>query len=211
MKFNLYSVWTDPVFYLSAAVFALALFFLVFAISKYLEITNNSDFEEGPEEAAGVQGELPLAAVVAPAQQLDSEAAGQLGSEAARQLGSQTAGQLDSETAGQPEPKPVPASEPSSFIPHPSSFPQGRPAAQPSGAPEPVHDISKAEEFVKGLYRNMASLDGRMKNIEAIVAKANVNREFTATFLEGMLADFDTLNKEKIKTRLEYLLSDLKK
>ncbi|MBI4801873.1 MAG: hypothetical protein HY796_05050 [Elusimicrobia bacterium] len=163
MKFNLYSVWMDPIFYLSAAVFALALFFLVFAISKYLEITNNSDFEEGPEEVAGVQGELPL-----------TEAA---------------VSQLDSGAAVQ----------------------QFSTPAEAASAPETAHEISKAEEFVKGLYRNMASLDGRMKNIEAVIAKAGVNREFTATFLEDMLADFDALNKEKIKARLQYLLSDLKK
>jgi len=80
--------------------------------------------------------------------------------------------------------------------------------AEPASHPD---NPSKAEEFVKGLYQNMASLDARLKNIEAIFSKAKVNRDFTVTFLEDMVADFDALDKEKIKARIEYLVEDLKK
>ncbi|MBU2573836.1 MAG: NADH-quinone oxidoreductase subunit C [Elusimicrobia bacterium] len=43
----------------------------------------------------------------------------------------QSLGQQGSEAAGQPDSQ---TAQPSSLIPHPSSFPQGRPAAQPAGA-----------------------------------------------------------------------------
>lgn len=174
MKFNLCSIWTDPYFYALAAVFGAALFFLVYSISKYLEIANSSDFEEGPEEPAEVQGELPLA----------------------EEAGAQ--GPVVAEAAAEPVQDPAPVAE-------------AREAAPAAGAPGTPHDFSKAEEFVKGLYRNMSSLDNRMKNIETALAKAKVNREFTVTFLEDILADYDALSKEKIKARIDYLLSDLKK
>ena len=61
MKFNIYTVWMDPNFYIAAVVFALALFLLVFSIRKYLEIENQSDFEKTDDEAGEVQGELPMA------------------------------------------------------------------------------------------------------------------------------------------------------
>ncbi|MFA6433988.1 MAG: hypothetical protein WCW52_04770 [Elusimicrobiales bacterium] len=75
----------------------------------------------------------------------------------------------------------------------------------PSGAP------SRAEEFVKGLYASLASLDGRVKNIEADLSRSRINRDFTVKFLEDIVSDFDALDKTKIRSRIEYLLSDLKK
>lgn len=179
MKFNLYSVWMDPYFYLLAAVFAAALFFLVYSISKYLEIANSSDFEEGSEEqSADVQGELPLAEAAA---------------------------------AQAPAEDPVPDEEKTLVLPPAPAAEEAPAPVQPVPVPETPHDVSKAEEFVKGLYQNMSSLDNRMKNIEAALAKAKVNRDFTVTFLEDILADYDALSKEKLKARIDYLLSDLKK
>jgi hypothetical protein len=92
-----------------------------------------------------------------------------------------------------------------------------RPAAgsgEDAPAPDPSEtrpSPSRAEEFVKGLYQSMASLDGRMKNIEDSLSRTNVNKDFAATFLEDMISDFDSLDKEKIKARIEFLLADLKK
>ena len=54
-------------------------------------------------------------------------------------------------------------------------------------------------------------MDARLKNIEASVSKSRVNSDFTVKFLEDILSDLDALDKEKIKARIEYLLSDLKK
>ncbi|OGS42309.1 MAG: hypothetical protein A3J79_06495 [Elusimicrobia bacterium RIFOXYB2_FULL_62_6] len=183
MKFNLYSAWMDPLFYLAAGLFAAALFFLVYSISKYLEIANSSHFEEESEEDADLQDELPLA-------------------------GASAAGPAVVEPASAAAAAPEAASAPVQAIAEPVV--EAAPVrAEP--AQEAAHEVSKAEEFVKGLYQSMSSLDGRMKGIETALAKAKVNREFTVTFLEDMLNDFDALSKEKIKARIDYLLSDLKK
>lgn len=156
MKFNLCPIWMDPAFYFSASVFALSMFMLVFSIRKYLEIKNGADFEEGTEETAEVQNELPL-------EQVEEQAASE------------------------------------------------QPPSEPAPAPEPAQDLSKAEEFVKGIYQNMASLDDRMKTMEAVFLKSKMNREFAVTFLEDLLANLDSLDNAKIKARIEFLLSDLKK
>jgi hypothetical protein len=189
MKFNLYALWSDPVLYAAAAVFAAAMFFLVFFIRKYLEMKNMSGFEESGDETPGVQGELPLEA----AQAGGDEASGA----GPRDSGSETRGPgLESrDTESLPE-----AAAPVAPAPVPSLSKSGEPQGP-----------SKAEEFVKGLYQNLTSLDDRLKNIEAAFSKANVNKDFTVTFLEDIIADFDSLDKEKIKARIEYLVSDLKK
>jgi len=158
----------DPYFYMAVAVFALALFFLVFSIRKYLEIKNNADFEESNDEAGEeIQGELSLA-------------------EAATE---------DSEPNPVPEEQPAPAETPAEEV-------------APSGSP------SRAEEFVKGLYGSLTNLDSRVKNIEknlSELSKAKADREYPAKFLEDMVADFDSLDKTKIKSRIEFLLGELKK
>ena len=50
-----------------------------------------------------------------------------------------------------------------------------------------------------------------MKGIEAALSKNHINNDFTVKFLEDIVQDMDSLDKGKIKARLEYLLSDLKK
>ena len=94
-----------------------------------------------------------------------------------------------------------------------------------AGAAEPRPDFSadtpprapadsgfnRAETFVKGIYEQLSGVDARLKNIEASVSKSRVNNDFTVKFLEDILSDLDALDKEKIKARIEYLLSDLKK
>ena len=177
MRINIYSIWMDPAFYMAAAVFALALFLLLFSIRKYLEI-KNADFEDEDDGTEEVQDELPLTeAETGPAQVLASSA------------------------AEDPEPEPVPEALPSADETPVFSSPE----LSASGAP------SRAEEFVKGLYDRLASLDDRVKNIEGDLSKSKVSRDFTAKFLEDMVADFDSLDKTKIKSRIEYLLADLKK
>ncbi len=180
MKFNIYTVWMDPNFYIAAVVFALALFLLVFSIRKYLEIENQSDFEKTDDEAGEVQGELPMAGG---GQEVFDTASTRVSAEAVAE------------------------------DPEPGSFSEAsdEPAAVPPPAEAETISMSRAEEFVKGLYEHLASLDGRVKNIEADLSRSKVNRDFTAKFLEDMVADFDSLDKTKIKSRIEYLLADLKK
>ena len=176
MKFSVYSIWGDPVFYAFAAAFAFSMFFLVFSIRKYLEVKNRSGLEESEddgEEARLDESYAEAGSASPPSVELAySEADGR---------------QADTVGPGGPDLRPESASGGDGQVP------------------------SKAEEFVKGLYQNLASLDGRMKGIEASFSRFNVNRDFTVTFLEDMISEFDALDKEKIKARIEYLLSDLKK
>jgi hypothetical protein len=160
----------EPAFYMAAAVFILALLLLVFSIRKYLEIKNNSDFEEGAAAAEGVQGELPLT------------------ERSAEDTGPWT---VPEALRAREDAAPAPAA--------------GTSEVDASRAP------SRAEEFVKGLYDHLANLDARMRNIEADFSKSRINRDFTTKFLEDMVADFDSLDKTKIKSRIEYLLTDLRK
>jgi len=187
MRSNIYSaLWTDPAFYMAAGVFALALFLLVFSIRKYLEIKNASDFEEPGAEAEEVQGELPLAAAEA-AETAETPSAAVSATD-----------DLDKTLVASPEPFSPPAEV-------------SRPDPAPASETVQPHASSKAEEFVKGLYQNISSLDERMKNIEAAFSKKSVNRDFAVTFLEDIISDYDSLDKDKIKARIEYLVSDLKK
>ena len=64
---------------------------------------------------------------------------------------------------------------------------------------------------MRGIYAGINDLDERMKTIEAALSKGHVNNDFTVKFLEDMLQDIETLDKSKIRARIEYLLSDLKK
>jgi len=82
------------------------------------------------------------------------------------------------------------------------------PAEEPVAAAE---DANRAETFVRGIYEGISGLDARMKALEASLSKSRVNNDFTVKFLEDILADMDSLDKTKLKARIEYLLSDLKK
>lgn len=78
------------------------------------------------------------------------------------------------------------------------------PAAEPAGP-------SPAESFVRGIYEGISGLDARLKDIEVSLSKGRSNNEFVVKFLEDMAADMNSLDKAKIKARIEFLLSDLKK
>ncbi|MDO8804214.1 MAG: hypothetical protein Q7R35_07275 [Elusimicrobiota bacterium] len=92
--------------------------------------------------------------------------------------------------------------------------PQPGPAAagpEPLPAPAAAQEPTRAENFVRGIYEGISDLDERMKGIESALSKNHVNSDFTVKFLEDILQDIDSLDKGKIKARIEYLLSDLKK
>jgi hypothetical protein len=86
----------------------------------------------------------------------------------------------------------------------------GLPCAEES-APAEAAGSSRAETFVRGIYDGISGLDARLKSIESSLSKGRVNNDFTVKFLEDILQDIDGLDKAKIKARLEYLVSDLKK
>lgn len=181
-KFNLYSAWMDPVFYIWAAVFVAVLVGMIYSIRKYLEIKNASfDEEDQAGEAAAEYADVP---VVEPETQ-----DGYAGTEP--QAVQQELPEAAPESAVEAAPEPEPACAASA---------QDAPAA---GSP--------AETFVRGIYEGISGLDARLKGIEASLSKGRVNGDFTVKFLEDILVDIDTLDKAKIKARLEYLVSDLKK
>lgn len=174
-KFNLYSAWMDPHFYVWAAVFAAALFAMVYSIRRYLELKNAGDFEEVLEAGAAepaVEPDQSEKTVVFTVEQPEFAEA-------------------------QPEPQP-----------EPEAVPEPEPVAEPEAGPR---EPTAAENFVHGIYAGISDLDERMKGIEAALSKNHINNDFTVKFLEDIVQDMDSLDKGKIKARLEYLLSDLKK
>jgi len=180
-KFNLYLAWMDPMFYAWAAVFAAALFAMVYSIRRYLELKNASGFEEGESEP-----ENPFVEA--------------------------SAGGPAAHTAEQPglaEVRPEPEAE-FQEQPKPAPEPEATATASAPGT-EAYSEPTRAENFVRGIYAGIADLDERMKGIEASLSKTYVNNDFAVKFLEDILQDIDSLDKMKIKARIEYLLSDLKK
>ena len=103
----------------------------------------------------------------------------------------------------QPEPQPV---QPELAEAAAEPDPEPAPAQEESPAPG-----SPAENFVRGIYEGISDLDTRLKGIEAALSKGRINGDFTVKFLEDILQDIDSLDKAKLKARLEYLVSDLKK
>lgn len=180
-KFNLYTAWMDPHFYVWAAVFAAALFAMLYSIRRYLELKNAGDFEEIPEAGAAdpvAEPDQSEKTVVFTVEQPEF-----------------------AEAQPEPQPEPEPAAEQvSAAEPEPV-------AEQEAGPREPT----AAENFVHGIYAGISDLDERMKGIEAALSKNHINNDFTVKFLEDIVQDMDSLDKGKIKARLEYLLSDLKK
>ncbi len=175
-KFNLYSAWMDPMFYVWGAVFAAALLALVYSIRRYLELKNKDVFEE--EEPADAAAENPFVS--------DGPAEAPIQPEL-------------TELTELPRPVPEPV------LAEPEAAPKAyvEESAAPSG--------SRAETFVRGIYEGISGLDARLKGIEAQLSKSRSNNDFTVKFLEDILQDMETLDKAKIKARIEYLVSDLKK
>jgi len=174
-KFNLYSAWSDPYFYVLSALFAAALFALLYSIRRYLELKNAADFEE--------DGEAEAENSLAEAEQVEAPA-------------------FTAEQSELPEPQADPLEQSGPEAAEPALVP-----ASEDGSREP----SRAEGFVRGIYSGISSLDERLKGIEAALSKSHINNDFTVKFLEDILQDIDSLDKVKIKARIEYLLSDLKK
>jgi hypothetical protein len=173
-KFNLYSAWMDPVFYLWGAAFAAALFALVYSIRRALELKNKDVFEE--EELPADEAENPFVVSDVPAEQPELL----------------------------PKSVPVPAAAPV------RAQPEAAPKAAYAAA-ESAPSGNRAETFVRGIYEGISGLEARLKGIEAQLTKGRAGNDFTVKFLEDILQDIETLDKAKIKARIEYLVSDLKK
>jgi hypothetical protein len=90
-----------------------------------------------------------------------------------------------------------------------AEVPQEAPAAVPESGEQP----NRAETFVRGIYQGISGLDARLRAIEARLSPhaGRPGGDFAVKFLEDILQDYDSLDKAKIRARIEYLLSDLKK
>lgn len=214
-KFNLYSAWIDPYFYVWAAVFAAALFAMVYSIRRYLELKNESPLEEEPAPLENPFLEEPVAAP-------EPEGEKTLVLEPSEQPFQAEDTPAEEKTLVVPPPfstqeeQPVPQEEsPVQQEEPPAAAPVEMPVEQPEPAPAPSMDAhedhARAENFVRGIYAGITDLDERMKGIEEALSKSHVNNDFAVKFLEDMVQDMDNLDKTKIKARIEYLLSDLKK
>jgi len=286
MKFNIYTAWMDPIFYATAAIFALSLFFLVYSIRRYVELKNSDEFDETPaEDPASADwpvletrdaippGSQPL---TTPGRITEPEAAGTPGwserdtiqairpEAAGRPVSKIIVAHLKRGNLAEPEAPDRPGPQqrlsrardifeeteapdqplsqliarlkqgnlaktevPDQLLSQqclsrardifeeteapdqPGPQPDFSPAAEPHAPAD--SGSNRAETFVRGIYEELSGLDARLKNIEASVSKSRVNNDFTVKFLEDILSDLDALDKEKIKARIEYLLSDLKK
>lgn len=211
-RFDLYSAWIDPRFYAWGVVFAAALFLFVYSLRRFLALKGAAPEAAGP--APEGEAEInPFLEEPAEEPAVQAEAAPQEEKTLVLAPGEQQAFLAAAEAAVRPaaaeEPAPAEEAAPPAELP----AEEARPAAQeePAPAPAPREDRHAAENFVRGIYAGISDLDGRMKGIEAALSKGRVNNDFTVKFLEDMLQDMENLDKSKIRARIEYLLSDLKK
>jgi hypothetical protein len=217
-QFNLYTAWMDPYFYVWAAVFSAALFAMVYSIRRYLQLGSMVPLEQEPaslenpflEEPAPVPAaEEDKTLVLEPSAQpfqADDTPDGE------KTLVVPPPFAASEELPAQQQEFPLQQEEPVAEAPEEIPAVQAEPAG-PAPAPSPdVHgDHARAENFVRGIYAGITDLDERMKSIEEALSKSHVNSDFAVKFLEDMIQDMDNLDKTKIKARIEYLLSDLKK
>jgi hypothetical protein len=115
------------------------------------------------------------------------------------------------EQAAPAEPEPAPVEE----LPAPEAAPVPNPAAaippEPAQPAAPAPAAGPAENFVRAVYDGVSGLDDRLQKLESGLARGRCDTAFAVKFLEDLSADLDTLDKAKIRARLEYLLADLKK
>ncbi|MEW5951322.1 MAG: hypothetical protein GX447_03865 [Elusimicrobia bacterium] len=72
--------------------------------------------------------------------------------------------------------------------------------------------LSPAEEFIKDISDSLSNIDKRLSKLEAAEKEKNKkSEEFALKFLEDIINDYDSLDKEKVKARIQFLISDLKK
>ena len=183
---------------------------LVYSIRGYLALANAAPYVEEPLDNAGTiaaaEAEALVSAEELPLESMDSEKTVVVSN--IEELISQS-----TEEAQLALPVQAGAAE-LAEVPAPSETAAQEPVEQPGAGPEPApaaRDKSKAEEFVKGIYEHISHIDSRLDSIESSVGKKNLTGEFALRFLEDMMTDFESLNREKIKARIEFLISDLKK
>ena len=229
MTFNFYSLWIDPVFYISVAVFVLFLFLLVYSIRRYMEIVNSEQKAESREQ----EMETPVDIEVLQEQEMQNSAtAQQYGSvaENSEQKMEMPVENLEQEPIADEIPLQeseveVPVGEEAfekTVIAHPSEMPADPAAVDeemtenmveeaPAQQEQPTEDLSKAEDFVKGIFNGIEDIDERLKAVESTLSERKLNGDFALRYLEDILDEYDSMDKTAVKSRIEYLIADLKK
>ena len=222
-------LWTDKILYFYSAAAIGAVVFLIYSIRRWLELANATPYESGPE---ALPEPLRAEDVVEDLQSPEMEA---LILDAALEAGTAPVTEEAPEAAETPVPAeeletaaaPVPEAEPEAAeapVPEAEQGPAAAPVteeapeeAQPSREPAARQTASReeeaprAEDFVKGLYVNMAKFDDRLSTIEDARGSSSGSRRFIVNSLEDIIRDYETLSPVKIKTRLEYLMAELKR
>ena len=229
MTFNFYSLWIDPVFYISVAVFVLFLFLLVYSIRRYMEIVNSEQKAESREQ----EMENPVDIEVLQEQEMQNSAtAQQYGSvaENSEQKMEMPVENLEQEPVADEVPLQeseveVPIGEEAfekTVIAHSSEMPadpapvneemtENMVEEAPAQQEQPTEDLSKAEDFVKGIFNGIEDIDERLKAVESTLSERKLNGDFALRYLEDILDEYDSMDKTAVKSRIEYLIADLKK
>ena len=197
MKFNLYSLWIDPVFYVSAAVFVLFLFLLIYSMRRYMEVSNASEDEEmeidGSEQKAE-RGEREPVMENPVDRSISSEV-----SQERPEMEIPVEEAFEKTVIAQASEIPTDAAAGSE---HPANIAESKSASK---------DFSEAEGFVKGIFNGISDIDERLKAVESTLSERKLNGDFALRYLEDILDEYEVMDKPAVKSRIEYLIADLKK
>ena len=189
-KLDIYSLWIDPVFYVSAFAFALFLILLIYSVRRYIEASNaaedgimEEEINRDMEDSAGLSGET-LAATKSDEQEMENLVEEE---------------PFEKTVVAQESEMPM---ETDSAYENPESIAEQIPVGE---------DVSKAGEFVKGIFNGISDIDERLKSVEKTLAARKLNADFALRLLEDILEEYDSINKEEIKVKIKYLVDDLKK
>ncbi|MCX5793460.1 MAG: hypothetical protein NTY45_14760 [Elusimicrobia bacterium] len=220
-------LWTDKILYFYSAAAIGGVVFLIYSIRRWLELANATPYESGPEvlpeplraedvvedlqspEMEALILDAALEAGTAPVPEEAQEAAAAPVSEEELETAAAPAQEEEQEAAEAPVPEAEqgPAEAPAPEEAPEEAQPPQEPAARQTASRE--EEVPRAEDFVKGLYVNMAKFDDRLSTIEDAIGSSSGSRRFIVNSLEDILRDYETLSLPKIKTRLEYLVSEL--
>ncbi len=92
---------------------------------------------------------------------------------------------------------------------------QSQPELFSAGQQDVSQKLSPAEEFVKSISDSLSDIDKRLSKLESLLQRPGLETkradDFSLKFLEDIINDYDSLDKEKVKARIQFLISDLKK
>ncbi len=289
MTFNFYSLWIDPIFYISVAVFVLFLFLLVYSIRRYMAIGNSEQEEPvnievlqkqeiplenvSPEIPQEQEMEMPIEnleqeslatevqeqeqVMKTPIENLEQEVLAtkiqeqeevmetpienleqeSLATEVLEQeevmetpIENLEQESLVAEVLEQEEVIETPIEnleqesvaaevlEQEEVMETPVEEPilaeqetEGMVGQTPVLQEQVIADTSEAEGFVKGIFNGISDIDERLKAVESTLSERKLNGDFALRYLEDIIDEYESMDKTGVKSRIEYLIADLKK